>query len=93
MILKVKCIQCGTEFSKEFDDAKIERLKNGELVQDVFPELTPDERELYFITHICGNCWDEMFGVEEDEDIETDYPDNYIQDLIELSAEEFADSK
>lgn len=93
MILKVKCIQYGTEFSKEFDDAKIERLKNGELVQSVFPELTSDERELYFITNICGNCWDEMFGVEDDEDIETDYPDDYIQDLIELSAEEFADSK
>ena len=36
-----------------------------------------------------------VFGelVQDDEDIECDYPDDYIEDLIELNAEEFADSK
>ncbi len=79
MIITVKCPHCGKEFSKEFEDSKLKRL-HTELVQDVFPELSADDRELFFISHICGDCWDEIF----DEDIEN---------KIELSAEEFADIK
>lgn len=91
MKITVTCPQCGQQFSKEFDTTKVNRVVFGKLVQDVFPELTPEERELYFISHICPMCWDSLFGVEED--IETDYPDDYIEDLIELNAEEFADTK
>jgi len=81
MIVTVKCSHCGREFSKKFEDEKVLRvLLHGELVQDVFPELSADDRELFFISQICGDCWDEIF----DEDIEN---------KIELSAEEFADSK
>ena len=94
MKITVTCPQCEQQFSKEFDTTKVNKVVFGELVQDVFPELTPEERELYFISHICPTCWDSLFGVEEDdEDIEYDYPDDYIEDLIELNAEEFADSK
>ena len=85
MIITVKCPQCGQEFSKEFDNSKLVRLKNGELVQNVFPELSADDRELYFISHICPICWDKLFGVEP--------TDEEIENLIELSAEEFADTK
>ncbi len=80
MIVTVKCPHCGQQFSKEFDTTKVNRVMAGELVQDVFPELSADDRELFFISHICGDCWDEIF----DEDIEN---------KIELSAEEFADIK
>jgi len=80
MIVTVKCPHCGQQFSREFDTTKVNRVMAGELVQDVFPELSADDRELFFISHICGDCWDEIF----DEDIEN---------KIELSAEEFADIK
>lgn len=80
MILTVKCPHCGQEFSKEFEDSKVLKVWSGEMVQSVFPELSADDRELFFISHICGDCWDELF----DEDIEN---------KIELSAEEFADIK
>jgi len=72
MKIKVTCPSCGREFEKEFEDSKIERYKNGELVQRVFPELTPVERELFFISHICGDCWDNMFSEEDEEYYDTE---------------------
>lgn len=32
-------------------------------IYDIFPEKTPDEREL-LITGLCGECWDKLFGDE-----------------------------
>lgn len=106
--ITVKCPSCGKEFSKEFDTVKIVRVMNGELVQDVFPELSADDRELFFISHICPTCWNNIFA-EVDEEMEewlnendqkpfpNDVPqkdiDKYIEEKIELSAKEFADSK
>ena len=86
MKITVTCPQCGQQFSKEFNTTKVNRVMTGELVQNVFPELTSDERELYFISHICPVCWDNLFGVEPPTDEE-------IENSIELSAEEFADIK
>lgn len=62
MKVTVKCPQCGKEFSKEFDDSKLAKLKAGESVQDVFPELSSDERESFFLSHLCPECWDNLFG-------------------------------
>lgn len=42
---------------------QIERWKNGELVQNVMPHLTADERE-FLISGILPNEWDELFGEE-----------------------------
>ena len=36
------------------------------LIQDAFPHLTADERELVQ-TATCGACWEEMFGGMEEE--------------------------
>jgi len=35
-------------------------LMNNEFVQNCFPEMDKDEREL-FISGICPKCWDEMY--------------------------------
>ena len=35
--------------------------KNGALIQNVMPHLTPDERE-FLISGIMPDEWDEMFG-------------------------------
>lgn len=91
MILIIKCTQCGKEFKKVFPDDKISKFIQGkELVQDIFPELTDDERELYFITHLCPECWDNIFGVDTpkgyqeytDEDLEA-----RVEQYYELQAE------
>lgn len=35
-------------------------------IQDIFPYLTPAEREL-LISGTCDECWNKMFGGEDDE--------------------------
>jgi hypothetical protein len=44
------------------------RWLNGELIQNCFPHLNADEREI-LMTGIDGDTWEEMFaGSEEDEE-------------------------
>lgn len=40
--------------------------QNGTLIQDAFPYLSPDDREM-LISGICPFCWEKMFGEEEEE--------------------------
>ena len=35
-------------------------------IQDIFPYLTPAEREL-IISQTCAECWDNMFKEDEDD--------------------------
>jgi hypothetical protein len=44
---------------------QLERWRDGELIQDVAPELTPDERE-FIITGNTKEDWEAMFGNDED---------------------------
>jgi len=39
----------------------------GRLIQDIFPNLKPDERE-FLMTGVTKEEWDNMFGSEEEED-------------------------
>ena len=41
-------------------------MPNRPHIQDIFPYLTPAEREL-LISGICGECWQKLFGGEDDE--------------------------
>ena len=59
------CIVCGEQFVTHMDKPRFERWQNGEHIQDVFPELSVDEREL-LISGICGNCFNEMFSEDEE---------------------------
>lgn len=40
---------------------------DGALVQDAFPYLSADEREM-LISGICPTCWEKSFGGEPEED-------------------------
>ena len=44
---------------------QVVRWDKGELIQDVFPHLTPDERE-FIQTGITPEDWNEMVGETED---------------------------
>ena len=61
-----KCVECGNVKSLEVESEKLKRLYN-EKVHDVFPELSPEDREFFFINGICPKCWDEMFGCDDSE--------------------------
>ena len=41
----------------------------GTLVQDAFPYLSADEREM-LISGICPDCWENLFSEEEEEEDE-----------------------
>ena len=85
--LNTKCRRCGKQFSITVDRKKfVNYMTSGEkeLVQDVFPELTSNDRELFFISHIFGES--EPNGYQEEDD-------SFIEDMIELKAEEQSDSK
>jgi hypothetical protein len=57
----------GREFSivTRLDDAQ--RWVNGELIQNCFPYLSADEREI-LMTGIDSEAWDEMFAGSEDDE-------------------------
>jgi hypothetical protein len=63
-----KCFHCGeeSEFYLSFDE--YERLiLNNEYIQDVFPFLSKELREV-MISGTHPNCWEEMFSaIDEDE--------------------------
>lgn len=63
IIVGTKCPFCGKEGQMMVDAEKHHRWKAGELVQNVWPEMTPDERE-QLITGICGKCWDTTMATE-----------------------------
>ena len=72
--IKVTCTCChqsveipGVDFDK-LNAIKIGRM-NGQSIQDIIPELSPDYREM-LISGICPTCWDNMFGFEPEESLE-----------------------
>ena len=56
------CPFCGRENSINVCDSA---WQNGALVQDAFPYLLADEREM-LISGICPTCWDDTFSDEEE---------------------------
>ena len=65
IVVEVQCPMCGEINALPVPLDGYQAWQNGELVQNAFPMLTPDEREL-LISGICHNCWERMFGVEDE---------------------------
>lgn len=50
------------------DGEALHRYHNGEgHLQDLFPDLTPGQREILFQSNYCDKCWEELFGTDEEE--------------------------
>lgn len=62
--LKNTCIVCGETHALQVDERKLDgrrsARKMGAHVQDYWTELTPAEREEFFISGICGACWSRL---------------------------------
>jgi len=66
------CPNCGkTHFLSNLPESKVDRALNrddtGEHIQDIFPELSLEDREK-FITGYCNECQKPIFNVEGDKD-------------------------
>ena len=56
------CPICGQTHTVKVNSSDYARfLKRDGLVQDCFPYLKPEEREM-LITGICPDCWNKMFA-------------------------------
>ncbi len=73
------CRHCKTTDTIRVDDGDYDRWLNREgLVQNIFPLLSADQREL-LLGHrsgwyVCHECWDDVMGEDDDEDEEEDDP-------------------
>lgn len=61
------CPFCGHANEVAVNEADYWDWQDGALVQDAFPYLTADEREM-LISGICPTCWEKTFGSDEDEE-------------------------
>lgn len=62
--IATRCPFCGHANFIEVHEDDYWRWQDGALVQNAFPYLSADEREM-LISGICPKCWDGMFGEEE----------------------------
>lgn len=63
-VLTKDCMLCGSHHIATVSESSLNRHNNGAHAQDAFPYLPDDVRELFFISGICGACWDAMFEDE-----------------------------
>lgn len=62
--LVTSCVSCGAEKRIVVDMADYEDWRAGGLIQNCFPYLSADDREI-LISRICGECFDRTFGGDE----------------------------
>lgn len=60
------CVECGGRIAVRTPADAALRFQAGSYAQDVFPELSPGERE-FLISGICDACWDKIFGIDDSE--------------------------
>ena len=58
--MELTCRRCDKVAEIEIDTDRYQAWKDGALIQNVFPELSADEREL-LISGWCGSCFDDLF--------------------------------
>lgn len=66
--LQVRCVICNqikTVTVLEDDAYEFLNPNRERNIQHIFPYLSPEQREL-LISHICPECWNDMFPSEEE---------------------------
>lgn len=61
------CPFCGHAHDVFVSEADYWDWQDGALVQDAFPYLSANDREL-LISGCCSQCWDKYFGSDEEPD-------------------------
>lgn len=79
-IIITTCPFCGCINEVAVNEDDYWDWQDGALVQDAFPYLSADEREM-LISGICPDCWERTFGDDEDEEKED--PEDWEDDVDE----------
>lgn len=67
--LGVSCFLCGgTQTLTVEREAYRKWLMHEGLAQNLFPHLSPEARDLFFIVGTCGPCYDELMGPDPDDE-------------------------
>jgi len=69
--IETRCPFCGAINHVVVSEADYDRWISGALVQNAFPYLTSDEREL-LVSSLCLDCQKDVFDSDEDYDKEPD---------------------
>jgi len=64
LVRSQQCIWCGGTSLLRLNSDDLTRWIRGAYVQDVWPEKTPEQREV-IMTGTHPYCWDEMFSEQE----------------------------
>lgn len=62
--LIANCRICGMLETAVVKKSEYERWQSGEYIQDVWPDMDADSREM-FISKTCRTCFDAMFPPDE----------------------------
>lgn len=60
---EVECRICYNKTLFTLESEGLLRWKNGEKIQNIFPMISPNNREL-LISQTCGECFDKLFAEE-----------------------------
>ena len=64
--LSRSCPNCGKICSVQVHEKDLLKWKAGMLVQNAFPYLTADEREVIFLSGFCNKCWDSLMKPDDE---------------------------
>lgn len=64
MSILCRCPFCGKNFEMRVPYEQYLKYRDGELVQNAFPDFTPEEREM-LISGMCLDCQRDFFENEE----------------------------
>ena len=75
-----RCPMCGKLHTVDVNDIDFQRWQAGVSIQNAFPYLSADEREI-LMTGTCSKCWNSMFLIDEDEEADEDITDLMAESL------------
>lgn len=65
-IISKTCRGCDKTYDIEVEQEDFLKWQNGAFIQDAFPYLSVDDREM-LISSFCGTCFNDMFPDMEEE--------------------------
>ena len=87
---KYTCKFCGKEVTVQAEEEKFLRFDAGAHVQDVFPDLRANYREL-MISGICGECFDQIFENDDDDEDDSISDDEFFVSKYDEKTDIFSD--
>lgn len=59
--LRATCPRCKVSDTVHVPMSEVAAFKNGASVQEAFVSLTADQREFFVLSHLCVECWENLF--------------------------------